>query len=364
VVALRRGDAGRAESLLTTVHQDATAPASVRLRAGIHHLDVLLDARRGHPALSLAEELARAHADEPAVLNRLGLARLSVGDLDGATAALRRAAERAPEDPSPRINLAEVARQRGDLPVARAHLERAIALREGDGEAWLAYGIVLAAQGGAHRVAARTAILRAARLLPDNAGPWVAQGNLDLEESRWTEAATSFREALQRDAHQVTARTNLGVALARAGDRRGALVAFTEATQRAPNAGEAWNGLGAMHLAAVELITAVDPMQRAMVPTGVRVAIPEGYEAQIRPRSGLAIKYGISMVNTPGTIDADYRGELKVLLINFGESVVTLLEGDRIGQLVLSPVSRIVWTEVSELPSTERGAGGFGSTGT
>lgn len=265
VVALRRGDAGRAESLLAAVHQDASAPASVRLRAGIHHLDVLLDARRGHPALALAEELARAYADEPAVLNRLGLARLSVGDLDGATAALRRAAERAPEDPSPRINLAEVARQRGDLPVARAHLERAIALREGDGEAWLAYGIVLAAQGGDHRVAARTAILRTARLLPDNAGPWVAQGNLDLEESHWAEAATSFREALQRDAHQVTARTNLGVALARAGDRRGALVAFTEATQRAPNAGEAWNGLGAMHLAAGELLAAVDPLQRAMV---------------------------------------------------------------------------------------------------
>lgn len=100
------------------------------------------------------------------------------------------------------------------------------------------------------------------------------------------------------------------------------------------------------------------------MPTGLSIAVPEGYEAQVRPRSGLALKHGISMVNTPGTIDADYRGELKVLLINFGESVVTLLEGDRIGQLVLSPVSRIVWTEVTELPSTERGAGGFGSTGT
>jgi dUTP pyrophosphatase len=106
------------------------------------------------------------------------------------------------------------------------------------------------------------------------------------------------------------------------------------------------------------------PMERRLVPTGLSIAVPEGYEAQVRPRSGLALKHGISMVNTPGTIDADYRGELKVLLINFGESVVTLLEGDRIGQLVLSPVSRIVWTEVSELPSTERGAGGFGSTGT
>jgi len=106
------------------------------------------------------------------------------------------------------------------------------------------------------------------------------------------------------------------------------------------------------------------PMERRLVPTGLSIAVPEGYEAQVRPRSGLALKHGISMVNTPGTIDADYRGELKVLLINFGESVVTLLEGDRIGQLVLSPVSRIVWTEVAELPSTERGAGGFGSTGT
>lgn len=106
------------------------------------------------------------------------------------------------------------------------------------------------------------------------------------------------------------------------------------------------------------------PMERRLVPTGLSIAVPEGYEAQVRPRSGLALKHGISMVNTPGTIDADYRGELKVLLINFGESVVTLSEGDRIGQLVLSPVSRIVWTEVAELPSTERGAGGFGSTGT
>lgn len=265
IVALRRGDAPRAESLLAGVDGDADAPASLRLRAGIYHLDVLLDARRAHPALSLGEELARTHADEPSVLNRLGLARMAVGDLDGAAAALRRAAERAPSDPSPLINLAELSRQRGDLEVARAHLERALALRDSDGETWLAYGIVLAAQGAPRRTAARTAILRAARLLPDAAGPWVAQGNLDLEEGRASDAANSYREALQRDAHHVTARTNLGVALARAGDRRGALAAFTEATQRAPNAGEAWNGLGAMHLAAGDLPAAVDALQRAMV---------------------------------------------------------------------------------------------------
>lgn len=265
IVALRRGDASRAETLLAGVDSDPSAPAALRLRAGIHHLDVLFDARRAHPALSLAEELAREHPDVPAVLNRLGLARMGVGDHEGAAAALRRASERAPDDPSPRINLAELARQRGDLPVAQAHLERALALRENDGETWLAYGIVLAAQGESRRTAARTAILRAARLLPDSSGPWVAQGNLDLEEGRASEAVNSYREALQRDAHHVTARTNLGVALARTGDRRAALAAFTEATQRAPSAGEAWNGLGAMHLAEGDLPAAVDALQRAMV---------------------------------------------------------------------------------------------------
>lgn len=265
MIALRRGDATRAEGLLAGVDGDATAPAALRLRAGIHHLDVLLDGQRAHAALTLAETLANAHPREPAVLNRLGLARMAVGDVEGARAMLERALALAPADPSPRINLAELARQRGDLAGARTHLERALALREEDGEAWLAYGIVLAAQGPAERTAARAAILRASRLMPDAAGPWVAQGNLDLLDARWSDAVTSFREAIQRDAQHVTARTNLGVALARSGDARAALAAFTEATQRAPNAGEAWNGLGAMHLGRGDLPAAVDALQRAMV---------------------------------------------------------------------------------------------------
>lgn len=265
LIALRRGDSSRAEGLLAGVDGDASAPASLRLRAGIYHLDVLLDGQRAHAALTLGETLAHAHPREPAVINRLGLARMAVGDADGARAMFERAVGLAPSDPSPLINLAELARQRGEFAAARGHLERALALREEDGEAWLAYGIVLSAQGTSERAAARAAIHRASRLLPDAAGPWVAQGNLDLADARWSDAVASFREAIQRDPQHVTARTNLGVALARTGDTRAALAAFTEATQRAPNAGEAWNGLGAMRLGAGDLPAAVDALQRAMV---------------------------------------------------------------------------------------------------
>lgn len=105
------------------------------------------------------------------------------------------------------------------------------------------------------------------------------------------------------------------------------------------------------------------PLERKMVGTGLRIAVPEGYEAQIRPRSGLAIRHGISMVNTPGTIDADYRGEIKVLLINLGAEAVRFDKGDRIGQMVICPVMRAEWRVVDALGETERGAGGFGSTG-
>jgi dUTP pyrophosphatase len=107
----------------------------------------------------------------------------------------------------------------------------------------------------------------------------------------------------------------------------------------------------------------LQPMERRLVPTGVSIALPEGFEAQVRPRSGLAWRHGIGMVNSPGTIDADYRGEIKVLLINFGDRVVKLQQGDRIAQLVVAPVARIEWERVETLPSTERAAGGFGSTG-
>jgi len=105
------------------------------------------------------------------------------------------------------------------------------------------------------------------------------------------------------------------------------------------------------------------PGERAMVPTGLSVAIPEGYEIQVRPRSGLAAKHGLTCLNTPGTIDSDYRGEIKVILINLGADAFVINRGERIAQLVLAPVTRLAWSEVDALDETARGAGGFGSTG-
>jgi len=100
-----------------------------------------------------------------------------------------------------------------------------------------------------------------------------------------------------------------------------------------------------------------------LVPTGIAVAIPSGYEAQVRPRSGLAIKQGITVANAPGTIDSDYRGEIQVILINLGEQAVTLKRGDRIAQLIIQKVCRIEWDEVKVLTDTKRAEGGFGHTG-
>ncbi|WP_371313336.1 dUTP diphosphatase [Hyphomonas sp.] len=105
------------------------------------------------------------------------------------------------------------------------------------------------------------------------------------------------------------------------------------------------------------------PGERAMVPTGLSVAIPQGYEIQVRPRSGLAAKHGLTCLNTPGTIDSDYRGEIKVILVNLGQDAFTIQRGERIAQLVLAPVTRLAWQAVDSLDETERGAGGFGSTG-
>jgi dUTP pyrophosphatase len=105
------------------------------------------------------------------------------------------------------------------------------------------------------------------------------------------------------------------------------------------------------------------PGQRAAIPTGLAIALPPGFEAQVRPRSGLAFKFGLSMVNSPGTIDADYRGELKVILINHGHEPFVVHRGERIAQLVIAPVIQAAWQEVSSLDETERGAGGFGHTG-
>lgn len=115
--------------------------------------------------------------------------------------------------------------------------------------------------------------------------------------------------------------------------------------------------------AAIDEQVVLQPMQRALLPTGLFVSIPEGYEIQIRPRSGLAIKQGITCLNTPGTIDADYRGEIKVILINLSAEEQTIQPGDRIAQMVLQKVERIEWQHTETLDDTDRGTGGFGSTG-
>jgi dUTP pyrophosphatase len=107
----------------------------------------------------------------------------------------------------------------------------------------------------------------------------------------------------------------------------------------------------------------LDPMQRCLIPTGLSLAIPENWEAQIRPRSGLAIKQGITCLNTPGTIDADYRGEIKVILINLSQEPQTINDGDRIAQMVFQSVEKADWELVVALDETQRGAGGFGHTG-
>ena len=108
----------------------------------------------------------------------------------------------------------------------------------------------------------------------------------------------------------------------------------------------------------------LQPGERALIPTGLCIALPDGYEAQIRPRSGLALKNGISLVNSPGTIDADYRGEIGVIIINHGTEAFTIERGMRIAQMVIAPYTRAAFSEVLELPTSARGAGGFGSTGT
>jgi dUTP pyrophosphatase len=105
------------------------------------------------------------------------------------------------------------------------------------------------------------------------------------------------------------------------------------------------------------------PLQRAMIPTGLFLELPEGFEAQIRPRSGLAAKKGITVLNSPGTIDADYRGEVNVILVNLSDVAFVIEDGERIAQMVISRHERVEWNEVSVLIETERGAGGFGSTG-
>ena len=116
--------------------------------------------------------------------------------------------------------------------------------------------------------------------------------------------------------------------------------------------------------AAVEQELTLAPGERALVPTGFAIALPDGYEAQVRPRSGLAARNGITVLNTPGTVDADYRGEVKVILANLGNEDFTIERGMRIAQMVIAPVVQAVWQEADSLPETTRGEGGFGSTGT
>ena len=113
----------------------------------------------------------------------------------------------------------------------------------------------------------------------------------------------------------------------------------------------------------LEIPQTLQPLERSLVPTGIFIEIPKGYEVQIRPRSGLAIKQGITCLNTPGTIDADYRGEIKVILINLSNQEQVIQHGDRIAQMVVQKVEQAVWNSVGELEVTERNAGGFGHTG-
>ena len=115
--------------------------------------------------------------------------------------------------------------------------------------------------------------------------------------------------------------------------------------------------------AAVKEPVTLEPGARTLVPTGLRIALPEGYEAQIRPRSGLALKHGISLPNTPGTIDADYRGEIGVIMINLGQEAVVIRRGDRIAQMIIAPVTKAEWEVSESLDETVRGEGGFGHTG-
>lgn len=144
------------------------------------------------------------------------------------------------------------------------------------------------------------------------------------------------------------------------------------AVQRLPHFGDlplpAYKTPGA---AGMDLVAALDadapetlhPGDRQLIPTGLAMALPEGYEAQVRPRSGLALNFGVTCLNAPGTIDADFRGEVQVLLVNLGQETFMIRRGDRIAQLVIAPVAQAGWDEVERLPLTLRGAGGYGSTG-
>lgn len=148
--------------------------------------------------------------------------------------------------------------------------------------------------------------------------------------------------------------------------------AITIDIQRLPHAeGLALPAYQSAHAAGLDLLAAVaedkpvtlTPGQRALIPTGLMIAVPPGFEAQVRPRSGLAFKHGVTVLNAPGTVDADYRGEIGVLLINHGDAAFTIERGERIAQMVIAPVTQANLVGVESLSSTDRGSGGFGSTG-
>jgi dUTP pyrophosphatase len=149
-------------------------------------------------------------------------------------------------------------------------------------------------------------------------------------------------------------------------------IAITVEIQRLPHAeGLALPAYQSAHAAGLDLLAAVSedkpltmpPGHRALVPTGLMIAVPPGFEAQVRPRSGLALKHGVTVLNSPGTVDADYRGEVSVLLINHGDEPFTIRRGERIAQLVIAPVTQANLVAVVSLSPTDRGSGGFGSTG-
>jgi len=144
----------------------------------------------------------------------------------------------------------------------------------------------------------------------------------------------------------------------------------TVAVQRLPHAGDlplpayaTPDSAGLDLLAAIDAPIELAPLDRALVPTGLKIAVPQGYEVQIRPRSGLALKHGITCLNSPGTVDSDYRGEVCVILVNLGAEDFVVRRGERIAQMVIAQHARIVWERTDELDATSRGEGGFGSTG-
>lgn len=139
---------------------------------------------------------------------------------------------------------------------------------------------------------------------------------------------------------------------------------LSEATADIPLPTYATNGSAGMDIyAAIERELEIKPGETVLIPTGFSIELPHGFEAQIRPRSGLAVKHSIGIMNSPGTIDPDYRGEVKIILTNFGQQSFTVRRGDRIAQMVIARYERIVWEEVHQLSETQRGSGGFGSTG-